>query len=290
MGISTQMTGTRRHSSDTCGFTLMELLVVVAILGILAALLLPALSGAKAKAHQVQCVSNLHQLGLALQNFVGENHAYPSGFGATNSDLGRSWITQLQRGGINPSTPPTNYAYQGVWRCPSARFSGPEFPGSGLCYGYNAYGSTPFSAFFGALFSGSNTFGITGPYSGPTNTPLGLMGHFVSVVRYGPIDPQPIFSPLMESEVVAPSDMMALGDSFSGGLFFTRSIHELQVWPHRTGDTCDKRASERHRNKLNVAFCDGHVESPTLKFLFESTDDAALVRWNRDHLPHREGL
>lgn len=127
MGISTQMTGTRRHSSDTCGFTLMELLVVVAILGILAALLLPALSGAKAKAHQVQCVSNLHQLGLALQNFVGENHAYPSGFGATNSDLGRSWITQLQRGGINPSTRPANYASQGVWRCPSARFYAPEF-------------------------------------------------------------------------------------------------------------------------------------------------------------------
>jgi prepilin-type processing-associated H-X9-DG protein len=42
--------------------------------------------------------------------------------------------------------------------------------------------------------------------------------------------------------------------------------------------------------KANVVFCDGHVESPTLKFLFEDTSDAALVRWNRDHLPHREKL
>ena len=40
----------------------------------------------------------------------------------------------------------------------------------------------------------------------------------------------------------------------------------------------------------NVVFCDGHVESPTLQFLFEDTSDAALVRWNRGHLPHREKL
>jgi hypothetical protein len=36
--------------------------------------------------------------------------------------------------------------------------------------------------------------------------------------------------------------------------------------------------------------CDGHVESPTLKFLFADTSDEALSRWNRDHLPHREKL
>ena len=266
------MAGTRRHSSDTCGFTLVELLVVVAILGVLAALLLPAFSGAKAKAHRTQCVSNLRQQGLALQNFVGENHAYPSGLGATNSGFGRSWLAQLQHGGINPSRPATNYASQGVWRCPSARFYLPEFEMGAFAYsyGYNAYGSPAFSPYFGTN------------YSGPTNTPLGLMGHFVSV--------QPMFSPLMESEVAAPSDMMAIGDSLCGGPFFTRSLHHQPVWPHRTGDACTKRASERHQNKVNVAFCDGHVESPTLKFLFENTDDAALVRWNRDHLPHREGL
>jgi prepilin-type processing-associated H-X9-DG protein len=42
--------------------------------------------------------------------------------------------------------------------------------------------------------------------------------------------------------------------------------------------------------KANVVFCDGQVESPTLQFLFADTSDAALGRWNRDHLPHRERL
>jgi len=43
-------------------------------------------------------------------------------------------------------------------------------------------------------------------------------------------------------------------------------------------------------NRATVVFCDGHVESPTLQFLFADTSDAALSRWNRDHQPHRERL
>ena len=42
--------------------------------------------------------------------------------------------------------------------------------------------------------------------------------------------------------------------------------------------------------KAKVVFCDGHVESPTLKFLFADTNDNALRRWNHDHQPHRERL
>ena len=51
-----------------------------------------------------------------------------------------------------------------------------------------------------------------------------------------------------------------------------------------------QRSYARHQGKANVVFCDGHVESPTLEFLFEDTSDAALSRWNRDHQPHREKL
>jgi prepilin-type N-terminal cleavage/methylation domain-containing protein/prepilin-type processing-associated H-X9-DG protein len=50
------------------------------------------------------------------------------------------------------------------------------------------------------------------------------------------------------------------------------------------------RSYQRHQGKANTVFCDGHVESPTLRYLFADTSDSALVSWNRDHQPHRELL
>ena len=84
--------------------------------------------------------------------------------------------------------------------------------------------------------------------------------------------------------------MMAIGDGFNGGNGVIKMVdfwhdHGLQDY---FGST--KRSYARHQGKANVVFCDGHVESPTLQFLFADTSDDALSRWNRDHLPHREKL
>ena len=67
----------KRHQARR-GFTLTELLIVIAIIATLAALLLPALGRAKAAGYSAVCKSNLRQLGIALRLYAGVQQGYPN--------------------------------------------------------------------------------------------------------------------------------------------------------------------------------------------------------------------
>jgi prepilin-type N-terminal cleavage/methylation domain-containing protein/prepilin-type processing-associated H-X9-DG protein len=61
------------------GFSLIELLVVIAIIGVLVALLLPAVQGARESGRRAQCVNNLRQIGIAIMNYETAHKSFPPG-------------------------------------------------------------------------------------------------------------------------------------------------------------------------------------------------------------------
>lgn len=275
--------------SRSRAFTLVELLVVVAIIAILAALLLPALNRAKQSAHRVKCASNLQQIELATTLYIADCGAYPFYW----TDYGQY---NYSSGGDIWSAPLAGYAgsnvwWSGVYRCPGT----PDHVWTSISISLNAHLNPP------AGFSASLTPSSYGVNSQGTDiyTPQGLCGVFPD--QGSPL-PQTI-PPLREVDILAPSDMIAFGDAsivqaykglppqlwegnWSGTLNFTEYPYLDSLAPERRLSGLRIEA-QRHHGLFNVAFCDAHVEAPKPQKLFGVAPDLTK-RWNRDHQPHTD--
>jgi prepilin-type N-terminal cleavage/methylation domain-containing protein/prepilin-type processing-associated H-X9-DG protein len=285
-----------RHTMP--GFTLIEMLVVIAVIGILASLLLPALSRARMAADSAVCKSNLRQWGLGLRMYVDDYGAYPLDrvYGAPGfSNDYRRWHQRLED--YTGSTwPRWNVAAGGyepqrdVAVCPALRrlpLHQGEPPGEFVVWGHYGY----------------NGRGIG--IDGVRRVSFGLIVGTIAADMTALFPPDPT---LREGQVVNPSDMIAIGDSLlhkrpGGGLLGShnltpgdfpgahdiwRALGVLPQPPYEIPHSALLETKRRHGGTFNVLFCDGHVEQLTLGGLFDVRLDSVRRRWNRDNLPHRE--
>jgi prepilin-type processing-associated H-X9-DG protein/prepilin-type N-terminal cleavage/methylation domain-containing protein len=305
-------------------FTLIELLVVIAVIAVVAALLLPALSGAKAQGNAAVCKNNLRQMGIALANYTGDFKAYPLFYyslaasvvpggenGSDGSDNPAEWAYWQDALAPYSQAHWTTNLYAGMadstsqlYLCPGYALAVPAGLASTTnnlslnnngwklhgAYGYNWYG-IPFTLDAVLTYS---------PYNG-----LGLGGPFISI-------PETLDTslPTRENEVLSPSHMIALGDSSMttpagsgvvGGtdlcFGYYYAVYEVPPNPPTPPAsmqwlslTVSAEARRHDGGRRNILFCDGHVESLTIPQLFNYQNNAVLSLWNYDNLPHQNLL
>ena len=251
----------RRRQAQGSGlraFTLVELLVVIAVIVLLASLLFPSLMAAQGNGRKIRCTSNLRELGMALQIYVGDNSAYPVAM--TTNGLGNwqraLWPSATDKVLYCPQLMPASGQFLEFF--PASQFIYPH-------YGYNASGAVR----------------INPPPQNP-----GLGGSFIwSGLGTGNC------VPASENCVRVPSQMIAMGDGMTF-VFPPLSVPDLTpadplytIFPFILQPLGYPGVSKNHDNGANMVFVDDHVESARQSY-WMSASDAVKCLWNADHQSH----
>jgi prepilin-type N-terminal cleavage/methylation domain-containing protein len=142
-----------RRTGQRRGFTLVELLVVIAVLGVLIAILLPSLSGGRSAARRAVCMSNLHQLGVATLFYLDANDGHFWRYYTDQTDPpGRRWWFGFEPNGPGAGTNrpldksqsplgPYTANLANLLQCPDFPYGDsdyfPKFDQHAASYGYN---------------------------------------------------------------------------------------------------------------------------------------------------------
>jgi prepilin-type N-terminal cleavage/methylation domain-containing protein/prepilin-type processing-associated H-X9-DG protein len=254
------------------GFTLIELLTVVMIIGVLIALLIPALAGARRAAQRTQCASNLRQLCAAMMNYTVEfKGAFPGNVGALNVYwYNRDAIGRYIKAPYEMSN--SEQCVGSVFVCPS------DLPGAQRSYSMNVYASSIVSPFvqqaldrdppMGRLWksnvsNSSNMILLIESFS-QEDWPAENMANNIGVGRTGEWASPAVVgfvgqSPGDRFVSGGPSVPARFGDCASQVCYFR---HRLPRQPGSLGDAM---------GQVHIGFADGHVSLHTQKDLVDQT-------------------